>query len=81
MESGQSGHASAEASFCSTWTPRGVGIDNGTAFTSAEFQNFVQRNVFRHITSAPYHPATNGLAERAVHVDGEKCVTEDCREY
>ena len=40
--------------------------DNGTAFTSAEFQNFVQRNVFRHITSAPYHPATNGLAERAV---------------
>ena len=40
--------------------------DNGTAFTSTEFQTFVQRNGFRHIRSAPYHPATNGLAERAV---------------
>lgn len=40
--------------------------DNGSAFTSAEFQLFVQRNGFHHIKSAPYHPATNGLAERAV---------------
>ena len=40
--------------------------DNGAAFTSTEFQTFVQRNGFRHIRSAPYHPATNGLAERAV---------------
>ena len=40
--------------------------DNGTAFTSTEFQTIVQRNGFRHIRSAPYHPATNGLAERAV---------------
>ncbi|KAL5467316.1 hypothetical protein EMCRGX_G031528 [Ephydatia muelleri] len=40
--------------------------DNGTAFTSTEFQTFVQCNGFRHIRSAPYHPATNGLAERAV---------------
>ncbi|KAL5477033.1 hypothetical protein EMCRGX_G023772 [Ephydatia muelleri] len=40
--------------------------DNGTAFTSTEFQTFVQRNGCRHIRSAPYHPATNGLAERAV---------------
>ena len=40
--------------------------DNGTAFTSAEFKTFVAHNVVRHLTSAPYHPATNGLAERAV---------------
>ena len=40
--------------------------DNSTAFTSTEFQTFVQRNGFRHIRSAPYHPATNGLAEQAV---------------
>ena len=38
--------------------------DIGTAFTSTEFQTIVQRNGFRHIR--PYHPATNGLAERAV---------------
>ena len=40
--------------------------DNGTAFTGAEFQFFVKANGFRHVRSAPYHPATNGLAERAV---------------
>ena len=40
--------------------------DNGTAFKSAEFKTFVAHNGVRHLTSAPYHPATNGLAERVV---------------
>ena len=40
--------------------------DNGTAFTSAEFQFFAKANGFQHVRSAPYHPATNGLAVQTI---------------
>ena len=40
--------------------------DNGPTFTSHEFAEFVQHNHIRHRKSAPYHPSTNGLAERTV---------------
>ncbi len=39
---------------------------NGAQFTSEEFQIFIKSNGNRHIRSAPYHLATNGLAERFV---------------
>ena len=35
---------------------------NGTPFTSAEFATFTQMSGITHVTSAPYHPALNGLA-------------------
>nr|XP_055048287.1 uncharacterized protein K02A2.6-like [Misgurnus anguillicaudatus] len=40
--------------------------DNGPQFTSHEMATFLQANGVQHITSSPYHPATNGLAERFV---------------
>ena len=40
--------------------------DNGPQFTSIEFARFTKGNGIKHVTSAPYHPSSNGLAERFV---------------
>ena len=52
--------------FANHGLPHKVVTDNGPSFTSAEFRDFMTNNGIVHIKSAPYHPATNGLAERAV---------------
>ena len=46
--------------------PEQIVSDNGPQFASVEFQAFIKSNGIYHITSAPYHPATNCLAERLV---------------
>ncbi|CAM5142082.1 unnamed protein product [Natator depressus] len=46
--------------------PEQLVSDNGPQFISQEFKNFMKANGIHHITSAPYHPSTNGLAERFV---------------
>lgn len=46
--------------------PKKVASDNGPPFGSKELGKFWIENDIKHITSPPYHPSSNGLAERAV---------------
>ena len=52
--------------FATHGLPEMLVTDNGTVFTSDEFNRFTKQNGIRHVRSAPYHPASNGLVERAV---------------
>ena len=54
--------------FSSYGLPETIVSDNGPGFISKEFQKFTTANGIRHIVSPPYHPASNGAAERAVQV-------------
>ena len=46
--------------------PRQLVSDNDPQFTAEEFSQFMSANGVRHIRSSPYHPASNGAAERLV---------------
>ena len=48
--------------------PDALMSDNATCFVSAEFEQFLTLNGIRHVTSSPYHPASNRQAERAVQM-------------
>lgn len=52
--------------FATHGLPDVIVSDNGTAFTSQEMQDFLRLNAVRFMYTAPYHPASNGRAERMV---------------
>uniref|UniRef100_A0A1Y1LT42 RNA-directed DNA polymerase n=3 Tax=Photinus pyralis TaxID=7054 RepID=A0A1Y1LT42_PHOPY len=52
--------------FATHGVPDVVVSDNGTSFTSEEFQKFLKKNLIRQALVAPYHPSSNGQAERMV---------------
>ena len=52
--------------FATHGLPENVVTDNGSNFVSREFEDFLKQNGIRHIRTAPYHPASIGMAERAV---------------
>ena len=54
------------STFASHALPEIVVSYNKYNFMSSEFKSFLQKKKgIKHITSAPYHPSTNGLVERA----------------
>lgn len=66
-------HASTEttinclrAIFSRFGVPRTIVSDNGTQLSSHDFAEFVANNNIVHLRCAPYHPQSNGAAERAV---------------
>ena len=52
--------------FSTHGVPCTIVSDNGSPLTSLEFQQYCSMNGIKHIRSSPFHPATNGLAERSV---------------
>ena len=57
--------------------PTTVVTDNGPQFVSKEFEAFCSAYDIQHITSSPYHPPSNGEAERFVQTF-KKAVEKNC---
>ena len=54
--------------YISIWgLPHQIVTDNGPAFASEQFQEFVLRNAIKYTKTVPYYPASNAAAENAVH--------------
>ena len=52
--------------FAAYGLPEQVVSDNGPQFTAEEFKTFMKSNGVKHIRCAPYHPSSNGAAERFI---------------
>ena len=55
-----------QAIFARYGLPEQLVSNNGPQFTSDDFSQFMTANGIKHIRCAPYHPSSNGLAERFV---------------
>lgn len=63
--------------FASYGYPKYIVTDNGPQFVAEEFKTFCRNIGITHIKTTPYHPRTNGLAERAVRTFKERMSESD----
>jgi len=56
--------------------PEEVVSDNRPQFVSTEFAEFMNKNGIKHTLVPPYHPQSNGAAERSVKVVKEALVKQ-----
>ncbi|XP_055585220.1 uncharacterized protein K02A2.6-like [Uranotaenia lowii] len=64
--------------FVTYGVPSIIVSDRGVQFTSDQFRTFLKRNNVTHKIGAPYHPATNGQAERFVQTFKDKLKALKC---
>ena len=64
--------------FATFGLPEVVVSDNGPAFVGEIFKQFLRKDGIHQTYSAPYHPASNGLAERTVQT--VKKIIKKCKE-
>ena len=65
--------------FCDeTGIPTTLVSDNGPQFTSKEFSDKMVKWGVKHLLTPSYHPASNGLAERAVGLVKDRLKKMDC---
>ena len=58
--------SSLKAIFSRHGVPLVLMSDNGPQFDSSDMKQFANTYGFKHITSSPHYPQSNGLAERTV---------------
>ena len=65
---GRKNHNELRLIFTQHGLPEEVVSDNGPQFVSTEFAEFMNKNGIKHTLVPPYHPQSNGAAERSVRV-------------